>query len=359
MEQQQLAAYLQLIQELLSCPQGEEWIQLKRHEALVDAQLIEVMEQVAAQLHQQGNSEAAIFLKNWAAKLHHIFFKEIAPPASQEDISEAYLTLIQRLLSCPEGLEDDLIAEHKSLIGPGLVHEMREVARQLRDQDEIAMAITLEKMASHLNQMWMREHNFSSDFQKARSDKAIAPPTPPENQEPKEPDDAIASTVATTATPFEPPDADSSQWLDDDIDDLWNSAASYPQTDLQSDLQSDSKPNSPPVVAVESAEAVPPQPTVLEPDVYQAIAASLQAIAEALQRSGDPLGHLEALERACEAEWQLTTGEVEQLIGTKPRCNRKEEVYQRGNWCFTKVAHIGTQTAWQVSKCSNTGPSLT
>jgi hypothetical protein len=38
MQQQQLNAYLNLIQELLTCPQGEEWIRLKQHEDLVDAQ---------------------------------------------------------------------------------------------------------------------------------------------------------------------------------------------------------------------------------------------------------------------------------------------------------------------------------
>jgi hypothetical protein len=335
MQQQQLAAYLNLIQELLSCRQGEEWIQLKRHESLVDAQLIEVMEQVAAQLHQQGNSEAATFLNNWAAKLHHIFFKEIVPPTSQEDISEAYLALIQKLLSCPEGLEDDLIAEHKSLIGPGLVSEMREVARQLREQDEIAMAITLEKMASHLNQVWMHEHDFRADFQKVPGDKAIAPQNPNES---KEPDDAIAPSMPTASVPVESLESNTAQVLDDDIDDLWNSAASDSREYTST-----------------AADAVSPPAKALEPDGYQAIAANLKAIAEALQRSNDPLSHLEALERACKAEWQLTTGEVEQLIGTKPRCHGEEIVYQRGNWCFTKVAHIGTQTGWQVSKCAEAG----
>ncbi len=354
MGQQQLAAYLQLIQALLSCPQGEEWIQLKRYESLVDAQFIEVMEQVAAQLHQQGNSEAATFLNNWAAKLHHIFFKEIALPSSQEDLSEAYLTLIQKLLSCPEGLEDDLIAEHKALIGPGLVHEMREVARQLRDQDEIAMALTLEKMASQLNQIWIREHNFQPDFQKVASDKAIplegfaiAPQESPESADAMaQPSKGIAPTVMTTSVPSEPLQA---QPLDDDIDDLWDSAASYPQMDLQKDLLTN--PQAEAAVAVEAAGAVPTQSISLEPDVYQAIATSLRAIAEALQRPSNPLSHLEALERACNAEWQLTTEEIEQLIGTRPRCHGEEIVYNRGNWCFTKVGQIGNQTAWQVSKC--------
>lgn len=331
MEQKQLTDYLKLIQNLLSCPRGEEWIQLKHYESLVDAQLIEVMEQVAAQLDQKGNSETATFLNNWAAKLHHIFFKTVPLPSSQEDISEAYLTLIQKLLSCPEGLEENLIAEHKSLIGPGLVHEMREVARQLRDQDEIAMALSLEKMANHLHQVWIREYNFQPDLRKVPTDEVIAP---------KEESEAPETPLITKAAPSKTFQHNTSQLLDDDIDDLWNSAATYSPAAT--------------VTAVEAEGAVPTQTTTqttsLEPDVYQAIAASLKAIAETLQRASNPLRHLEALEQAYNAEWQLTTDEIEQLIGTKPRCHGKEIVYQRGNWRFTQVGHIGNQTAWQVSK---------
>ncbi len=58
------------------------------------------------------------------------------------------------------------------------------------------------------------------------------------------------------------------------------------------------------------------------------------------------------LEQACSQDWQLTTEEVEQLIGVKPHCHKDETVYQRGNWCFTKVGKLDGQTAWQVSKLS-------
>ncbi|MEO1402118.1 MAG: hypothetical protein AAFV72_12845 [Cyanobacteria bacterium J06635_1] len=56
------------------------------------------------------------------------------------------------------------------------------------------------------------------------------------------------------------------------------------------------------------------------------------------------------LEQACATKWQLTTDEVEQLIGVKPKCHGGETVYQRGNWRFTKVGKLGGQTAWQVTK---------
>ncbi|MEL6139443.1 MAG: hypothetical protein AAFR42_18805, partial [Cyanobacteria bacterium J06628_6] len=79
MTQQSLRIYLDIIQELLTCPSGEEWIRLKRHEDRVNPELVQVMEQVASQLIREGNREAAIFLHNWAAKLHHILVKETKP----------------------------------------------------------------------------------------------------------------------------------------------------------------------------------------------------------------------------------------------------------------------------------------
>jgi hypothetical protein len=54
MHQQSLQAYLHLIQQLLACPNGEEWILLRQNEGLVTPDLVQVMEQVANQLAHQG-----------------------------------------------------------------------------------------------------------------------------------------------------------------------------------------------------------------------------------------------------------------------------------------------------------------
>lgn len=84
MKQQRLAAYLNLIQDLLTCSQGEEWIHLKKQETLVDGPFLQAMEQVATQLARQGDRESATFLHNWAVKLHHILVKEIQPLPEQK-----------------------------------------------------------------------------------------------------------------------------------------------------------------------------------------------------------------------------------------------------------------------------------
>lgn len=62
-------AYLNLINSLLNCPSGEEAQILNANGDLVDAGLVQTMEQVASVLAEQGNPNAANFLRNIAAQL--------------------------------------------------------------------------------------------------------------------------------------------------------------------------------------------------------------------------------------------------------------------------------------------------
>jgi hypothetical protein len=135
MNQQRLKAYLNLIQGLLDCPNGKEWILLRQHEDLVNPELVEVMEQVATHLAAEGNSKAAKFLHNWAGQLHHIL-TTTARPSANEDKSQAYLELIQSLLNCPKGSETEILAANQELIGPGLVQAMKQVASQAISQGD-------------------------------------------------------------------------------------------------------------------------------------------------------------------------------------------------------------------------------
>ncbi|NEQ48104.1 MAG: hypothetical protein F6K00_33050 [Leptolyngbya sp. SIOISBB] len=216
MQQQQLNAYLNLIQELLTCPQGEEWIRLKHHEDLVDAQFLQVMEQVATQLARQGDRESAIFLHRWAAKLHHILLQEAQPTPSKTDKADAYLDLIQKLLTSPDGMEEDILQEHQALIGPGLVHKMHEVARQFILQGEVETAQFLERLAHQLNQRWLQAHDFqAANLQKAAAKHPEKPPIEPPQSVPNRavaegdvpPDISAppASTAAQTEANTPPP----------------------------------------------------------------------------------------------------------------------------------------------------------
>lgn len=166
MEKSLLNDYLGLIQKLLTCPHGEEWIYLRQHEELVDAEFLQFMEQVAIQIEREGDRNSATFLHNWAAKLHHILLKEIKPLEPEEDKTEAYFDLIEQLLACPEGREEQLLIAHETLIGPGLVHALRNVSKQLRQRDENAAAQYLESIATDLSQAWLKEHDLPSPLKK-------------------------------------------------------------------------------------------------------------------------------------------------------------------------------------------------
>jgi hypothetical protein len=59
---------------------------------------------------------------------------------------------------------------------------------------------------------------------------------------------------------------------------------------------------------------------------------------------------MEKLERAYAANWILSTEELEQLIGVKPKCHPGQKSFQRGCWEFVKVGKLGAQVGWQVIK---------
>ncbi len=69
MDEQRVQAYLSLIQELLTCPSGEEPDILNRHQELVDEGFVQVCELVAAQLQQAGQDNQAAFLRNVAQQV--------------------------------------------------------------------------------------------------------------------------------------------------------------------------------------------------------------------------------------------------------------------------------------------------
>ncbi|MDT9234229.1 CHAT domain-containing protein [Limnospira sp. PMC 917.15] len=69
MDEQRVQAYLSLIQEVLTCPSGEEPDILNGHLELVDEGFVQVCEQVAAQLQQAGQDNLAGFLRNVAQQV--------------------------------------------------------------------------------------------------------------------------------------------------------------------------------------------------------------------------------------------------------------------------------------------------
>ena len=321
MNQQSLKAYLNLIQGLLTCPRGEEWILLRQNEKLVNKELVEVMEQVANHLAMEGDVKAAKYLHNWAGKLHHILTEAVPTPKKNNDKTDAYVELIQALLNCPEGSEEEILAAHQELIGPELVKIMKQVASQMAAEGDRDTASFLANLATDLNRAWLKSHEFKPTLKKE-----------------------------ITTDP----------WLDEDeTTQTAPEKATQPETKLET--QPKTKPETQPE-KIETPVIEKPVPSYPEPKVESdqqllqqlgVIADSIvkleQTLASRLQPS-NPLWYMEVLEKAEAANWILSTDEVEHLIGVKPQCHHDETSFHRGSWVFIKTGKIGAKTGWRVQK---------
>ena len=69
MDETRAQAYQQLIQTLLNCPNGEEPQILQDNVELLDRGFLQACEVIAEKLTQQGEEDAASFLRNLASQL--------------------------------------------------------------------------------------------------------------------------------------------------------------------------------------------------------------------------------------------------------------------------------------------------
>src|SRR5919199_3205593 len=117
MDEQRLNAYLKLIQALLGCPSGQEIEILQNHRELVDQGLVQVMQQVAAYLREQGHLNSADFLMNLAGQLMGAYgnalpqrqeLRENAtesasnPSESWQEVTQAEVDLLVEILQAVE-----------------------------------------------------------------------------------------------------------------------------------------------------------------------------------------------------------------------------------------------------------------
>jgi CHAT domain-containing protein/tetratricopeptide (TPR) repeat protein len=107
MDEQRIAAYLQLIQALVECPRGEEDNILNANLDLVDANFVQVMEVVAANMAVEGNSNAAAWLQNLAAHLANHVTSTATP--------EEYLSFLMEVLQATSDSGGDPQAVYRIL----------------------------------------------------------------------------------------------------------------------------------------------------------------------------------------------------------------------------------------------------
>lgn len=308
---ERLKAYVDVIQGLLSCPKGEEWILLRQHQELVNPELVEVMEQVAHHLTLKGDVKAGKYLHNWAGKLHHILLDNVSLHQESQDKSQAYVEFIQALLDCGDDYsESEIIEAYEDLIDPKLIKMMRHIASKLAAEGDRNSADYLHEMAADLNAVWLHKHEFEPTFK---------------------------------------PEITTDPWLDED-EPTSNQDLTIRERNLDESAKIANR-------EIEQSESITARPEVESKDslipLLSKVADSLTKLETTIvtrSQLKNPLWYMDVLEKAIALDWILTTDEVEQLIGVKPHCEHNETAYHRGSWVFTKVGKVGAQTGWKVDK---------
>jgi tetratricopeptide (TPR) repeat protein len=136
MDEHRVQAYLDLINQLLSCPDGQEEI-LQAHRELLDPDLLQVMMQVAAQLQQQENETNAAWLQNLAMQLVEAMGLTSNAQPESEAASQDSRQFFGEILQCiaqNQGAAEPLyqfLAANQTKLNPGLLSTLPEATSAL------------------------------------------------------------------------------------------------------------------------------------------------------------------------------------------------------------------------------------
>jgi hypothetical protein len=153
MTDKRIRAYIQLIQKLLDCPEGEEVEILRKHEDLVDVQFLYVLEQAANKAEEEGEENSASFLRDLADHLNRAFAEatEMMNPDGS-DRTGAYLQLIEEILGCQTGEEVAMLLDKNyELVDRGFVKVLAQVAQLMGENGQPDSAAILINMATEIS----------------------------------------------------------------------------------------------------------------------------------------------------------------------------------------------------------------
>jgi hypothetical protein len=334
---------LHLIEALLQCAKGEEWLLLQQREELIDAELIAVMEQVTEQLNQEGNIPAAKFLQYWAAQLTHLLQQNLHAETSAANQGQSYLNLIQTLLDCVKGDEVAILSQHPDLLDQGLIQTMNQVAAQLAAQGSQDTAIYLKHLAAEVDRVLVHSGEQRTQIS--------SPPANSQIENPANQEVAISNKLPQNGQLCS-------------IEQVTPAVVKNPP--LKSVLVSNNHVNGSKIdPAVTTTNEQQPNLVELPPSNSQ-IAELLENISRRLeqleisvnkhQNPANPLWYMSILEQADAQGWIVSSEEVEQLIGTKPHCAPDRNSFVRGCWKFEKAGKVGMHSSWRVTKETATRP---
>ena len=99
MNEERIKAYLNLIQQLMQCPSGQENIILQENQSLIDIGLLQAMEQIAERFAQADKQDEAEFIMGIAQQLTELL--ELPAPPSEEQAR--FLIQVLRAVDDSEG----------------------------------------------------------------------------------------------------------------------------------------------------------------------------------------------------------------------------------------------------------------
>jgi hypothetical protein len=336
-----LNTYLHLIEALLQCAKGEEWLLLQQHEELIDAELISVMAQTTEQLNTEGNLPAAKFLNYWKDQLTHLLQQNTSTETLAENRSHSYLQLIQTILGCVKGDEVAILSQHPDLVDEGLVYAMNQVAAQLAAKGSQDTAIYLKHLAAEVNRVLLHSGEQRTQIS--------SPPTNNHAENPASKEVAIANKL--------PQNERQSSSVQEAVPTVV--ANPLPKSSEQDNNHANGSIDPAVEIARKRLPDLVSKPTITSPhsnhleELLENISSRLEKLETSInkhQNPVNPLWYMSILEQADAQGWIVSSEEVEQLIGTKPHCAPDRNSFVRGCWKFEKAGKVGMHSSWRVTK---------
>src|SRR4028118_652427 len=138
MEESRAQAYLELIQTLLNCPNGEEPEILQDNSELLDLHFLETCELVAEKMAQRGGQNGATFLRNLIGQLAQLIDTNDGDNSQGENPQE-YPNFILELLQAEDDSNSNtavihsMLTERKHLLNARFSDILEQVVQRLVD----------------------------------------------------------------------------------------------------------------------------------------------------------------------------------------------------------------------------------
>ncbi|MCU0545006.1 MAG: hypothetical protein MUE44_23000 [Oscillatoriaceae cyanobacterium Prado104] len=165
MNENRTTAYLQLIYNLLNCPNGQETQILEDNSELLDREFLDTCELVAETMTQQGGVNGAQFLRNLASRLAEFIDTNVGSDGGNSDAEnfQEYAKFFLELLQAEQDSNSDaaviypMLAERQHLLNARFAETLQQVAQRLLDgenQETISSLVALiEKLSDRISEL--------------------------------------------------------------------------------------------------------------------------------------------------------------------------------------------------------------